>query len=50
MHLLERELRLRLGPIINLQYEFVNQIPREPNGKFRFAISKVPLRIGARSE
>lgn len=47
--LLERELRLRLGSVIRLEYEFVDRIPRLPNGKFRFVISKVPLRIaGAR--
>jgi phenylacetate-CoA ligase len=47
--LLERELRLRLGPMICLEYEFVDAIPRLPNGKFRFVVSKVPLRItGAR--
>lgn len=46
MTLLERELRLRLGPAIKIQYEFMNQIPREPSGKFRFVISKVPLEVG----
>jgi phenylacetate-CoA ligase len=49
MHLLEKELRLRLGPLIRIEYEFVDQIPRESNGKFRFAISKVPLQIGKAS-
>ena len=49
MHLLERELRLRLGSIIQLKYEFVDRIPRLPNGKFHFVISKVPVQIaGAR--
>lgn len=49
MHLLERELRLRLGSIIQLEYEFVDRIPRLPNGKFPFVISKVPVQIaGAR--
>ena len=49
MRLLEQELRLRLGPAIRLDYEFMDRIPRLPNGKFRFAVSKVPLRIaGAR--
>jgi phenylacetate-CoA ligase len=49
MRLLERELRLRLGSVIRLEYEFVSRIPRLPNGKFRFVVSKVPLRIaGAR--
>jgi phenylacetate-CoA ligase len=45
MRLLERELRLRLGSVIRLEYEFVGRIPRLPNGKFRFVVSKVPLRI-----
>ena len=49
IHALEQELRLRLGGAIQLEYEFVDSIPRLPSGKFRFVVSKVPLRIaGAR--
>jgi len=40
-----RELRLRLGVVIDVVFEYVERIPREANGKFRFAISRVPLPI-----
>ncbi|MDT4899011.1 MAG: hypothetical protein QOH25_4088 [Acidobacteriota bacterium] len=45
MKTLERELRLRLGTKMKLEYEFVESIPREANGKFRAVISKVALSI-----
>jgi phenylacetate-CoA ligase len=45
MRLLEQQLRLRLGLTIRLEYEFVDRIPRLPNGKFRFVASKVSLKI-----
>jgi phenylacetate-CoA ligase len=40
---IERDLRLRLGRSIRIRFEVVGAIPREPNGKFRFAVSDVPL-------
>lgn len=43
-----RELRLRLGDAITLAFDYVERIPREKNGKFRFAVSRVPLPIGHR--
>lgn len=45
---LARELRLRLGEAIALDFEYVDRIPRESNGKFRFAVSRVPLTLGSR--
>ena len=45
---IDRELRLRLGQDIELDYRHIDRIPREPNGKFRFAVSTVPLPIGDR--
>ena len=45
MKTLERELRLRLGTKTKLEYEFLERIPREPNGKFRAVISKVAVAI-----
>jgi phenylacetate-CoA ligase len=45
MQTLERELRLRLGTKMKLEYEFLERIPREANGKFRAVISKVALAI-----
>jgi phenylacetate-CoA ligase len=35
------ELRNRLGNSMRLEFEFVPRIPREPNGKFRFVVSRV---------
>ncbi|MDQ3818087.1 MAG: hypothetical protein M3362_10375 [Acidobacteriota bacterium] len=45
MKRLERELRLRLGTRLKLEYEFVDSIPREANGKFRAVVSKVSVAI-----
>ncbi len=42
---LMRELRFRLGPEIEINFEYVNEIPRMPNGKFRAVISKIPSNI-----
>lgn len=47
---IEEELRLRLGPSIALRYRFLTEIERGANGKFRFAISKVPLAVGRGAE
>jgi phenylacetate-CoA ligase len=41
-------LRERLGDRMRFHFEFVDRIPRGPNGKFRFVVSKVGLAIGAR--
>ena len=45
-NMIEGELRTRLGPAIRLDYQMVSAIPREANGKFRFVVSKVPIRMG----
>jgi phenylacetate-CoA ligase len=37
----------RLGPSVKVDVEFVDDIPRGPGGKYRWVISKVPLRFGA---
>ncbi len=41
-------LRERLGDRMRYEFQFVDNIPRGPNGKFRFVISKVGLGIGHR--
>jgi phenylacetate-CoA ligase len=43
---IEEELRLRLGPSIALHFRFVPEIARGANGKFRFAVSRVPVGVG----
>ena len=45
MKLLEKEARLRLGSAIKLRYEFVDTLSRDPSGKLRFVVSKVPINI-----
>ena len=35
----------RLGPTVGIEVEFPEDIPRSANGKFRWVISKVPLRF-----
>lgn len=35
----------RLGPSVAIEIEFVDDIPRGPSGKFRWVVSKVPLRF-----
>ncbi len=40
-HLL-RELRTRLGPAVAIDIAIVDDIPREPSGKYRWVISHVP--------
>jgi phenylacetate-CoA ligase len=39
------EMKGRIGERINLQIEFVDHIDRSANGKFRWVISNVPLKI-----
>jgi phenylacetate-CoA ligase len=45
--LVTRYLRERLGDQMSFRFEFVDRIPRGPNGKFRFVVSKVGLAIGS---
>jgi len=40
----------RLGPSVAIDVAFVDDIPRGPSGKFRWVVSKVPLRFGASQE
>jgi len=37
------EMQRRLGPGMEIHIDFVNEIPRTSNGKFRWVVSKVPL-------
>jgi phenylacetate-CoA ligase len=37
----------RLGPSVAIDVQFMEDIPRGPSGKFRWVVSKVPLRFGA---
>ena len=46
--LITHALRERLGDRMQFHFEFVDRIPRGPNGKFRFVVSKVGLAIGPR--
>jgi len=41
--MLAEGLRLRLGALVRVVFEYVDHIPREANGKYRFAVSRVPL-------
>ncbi|MBI5383774.1 MAG: phenylacetate--CoA ligase family protein [Verrucomicrobia bacterium] len=41
-----RNLRERAGNEMRFEFELVDHIPRLPNGKFRYVISKVPLEFG----
>ncbi len=43
-HLL-KELHTRVGDDMSIELEFVDEIPRTKAGKFRFVVSKVPLRF-----
>lgn len=36
-----KEARLRLGSEIDIRFEYVEDIPRSPNGKFRFVVSNI---------
>jgi phenylacetate-CoA ligase len=42
-----RGLRERLGSSMRIELRLVEAIPRSANGKYRWVISKVPLRFGA---
>jgi phenylacetate-CoA ligase len=39
--LLFKEARLRLGPLIAIDFEYVNDIPRSRTGKFRLVVSQL---------
>jgi phenylacetate-CoA ligase len=41
LHLLENNLRARVGRSIHLEFECTDRIPRSSNGKFRFVISRL---------
>jgi phenylacetate-CoA ligase len=41
LHLLENNLRARVGRGIHLEFECTDRIPRSANGKFRFVISRL---------
>jgi phenylacetate-coenzyme A ligase PaaK-like adenylate-forming protein len=41
LHLLESNLRARVGRSVQLEFECTDRIPRAPNGKFRFVISRL---------
>lgn len=41
--MIERELRARLGSRVAFHFIYMDRIPRQANGKFRFAVSRVPL-------
>ncbi|MBI1915860.1 MAG: phenylacetate--CoA ligase family protein [Planctomycetes bacterium] len=39
---IERLVRVRFGPAVRYDCEYVERIPQEPSGKYRFCISQVP--------
>ena len=45
LHMLEHNLRARVGRSIHLEFECTDHIPRSPNGKFRFVISRLPRNL-----
>lgn len=42
---MEKELHQKLGQDIKIHFEFVEEIPREASGKYRYVISKVPIKF-----
>jgi phenylacetate-CoA ligase len=38
---LERNMRTALGDHVNIRFEYVERIPREPSGKLRYFVSEV---------
>jgi len=49
LHLLETNLRARVGRSIHLEFECTVRIPRTPSGKFRFVISRLDPRSISKS-
>jgi phenylacetate-CoA ligase len=47
---IKREIELVLGQDAEIQFEFVENIPSAPSGKWRFTLSKVPLPVGQNYE
>jgi phenylacetate-CoA ligase len=45
LQILENNLRARVGRSIHLEFECTDRIPRSPNGKFRFVISRLPRNL-----
>jgi phenylacetate-CoA ligase len=45
LQLLENNLRARVGRGIHLEFECTDRIPRSPNGKFRFVISRLQRNV-----
>ena len=45
LHMLENNLRARVGRSIHLEFECTDRIPRSPTGKFRFVISRLPRNL-----
>lgn len=43
-------LRQRLGPRIRIDLEFVDDIARSARGKYRWVVSRVPLRLGSAAD
>jgi phenylacetate-CoA ligase len=43
---IKREIELVLGQDAEIRFEFVENIPSAPSGKWRFTLSKVPLPVG----
>jgi phenylacetate-CoA ligase len=49
-HILERELRKRVGNAMRLKFEVVESIPRTRNGKFRAVVSNLEIKQGPEQE
>jgi len=45
LHMLETNLRARVGRSIHLEFECTDRIPRSANGKFRFVISRLDRNV-----
>ena len=45
LHVLESNLRARVGRSIHLEFECTDRIPRSANGKFRFVISRLDRNV-----
>ncbi len=47
---LEKNLHDRLGSEMEIEFEFLRQIPRGPNGKFRAVVSRLPRELQSQSQ